>query len=91
MGDETAAGPAHPAGAKSLLRFQSDGRYSSQNKFPAFTGELPNGDQFYGFPSEKDALKIGKHNGGQVISSAEERKPYGAYPQDGSGSLHVPA
>ncbi len=32
----------------------------------------------------KDALKIGKHNGGQVISSAEERKPYGAYPQDGS-------
>ena len=64
--------------------FQSDGRYSSQNKFPAFTGELPNGDQFYGFPSEKDALKIGKHNGGQVISSAEERKPYGAYPQDGS-------
>jgi N-methyl-L-tryptophan oxidase len=48
--------------------FQSDGRYSSQNKFPAFTGELPNGDQFYGFPSEKDALKIGKHNGGQVIS-----------------------
>ena len=64
--------------------FQSDGRYSSQNKFPAFTGELPNGDQFYGFPSEKDALKIGKHNGGQVISSAEERKPYGAYAQDGS-------
>ena len=64
--------------------FQSDGRYSAQNKFPAFTGELPNGDQFYGFPSEKDALKIGKHNGGQVISSPEERKPFGAYPQDGS-------
>lgn len=35
-------------------------------------------------PRKKDALKIGKHNGGQVISSAEERKPYGAYPQDGS-------
>ncbi|MBW4191463.1 N-methyl-L-tryptophan oxidase [Enterobacter bugandensis] len=64
--------------------FQSDGRYSAQNKFPAFTGELPNGDQFYGFPSEKDALKIGKHNGGQVISSPEERKPFGACPQDGS-------
>lgn len=64
--------------------FQSDGRYSAQNKFPAFTGELPNGDQFYGFPSEKDALKIGKHNGGQIISAPEERKPYGAYPQDGS-------
>jgi N-methyl-L-tryptophan oxidase len=45
---------------------------------------LPNGDQFYGFPSEKDALKIGKHNGGQAISSPEERKPFGAFPQDGS-------
>ena len=56
--------------------FQSDGRYSTQNKFPAFTGELPNGDQFYGFPSDKDALKIGKHNGGQIISSPEERKPW---------------
>ena len=64
--------------------FQSDGRYSAQNKFPAFTGELPNGDQFYGFPSEKDALKIGKHNGGQAIASPDERKPFGACPQDGS-------
>jgi len=64
--------------------FQADGRYSHQNHFPAFTGELPDGDQFYGFPSEKDALKIGKHNGGQVISSPEERKPFGAYPGDGS-------
>lgn len=37
-----------------------------KNKFPAFTGELPNGDQYYGFPAENDALKIGKHNGGQL-------------------------
>lgn len=64
--------------------FQSDGRYSSQNTFPAFTGELPDGDQFYGFPSVNDALKIGKHNGGQPISSPEARKPFGACPQDGS-------
>ncbi|QLR42671.1 N-methyl-L-tryptophan oxidase [Enterobacter sp. RHBSTW-00994] len=64
--------------------FQADGRYSTQNHFPAFTGELPNGDQFYGFPSEKDALKIGKHNGGQPITSPEDRKPFGTYPQDGS-------
>jgi N-methyl-L-tryptophan oxidase len=92
--------------------FQSDGRYSAQNKFPAFTGELPNGEEREGFwavlragakrlallrwgddlpavvfsnlESEKDALKIGKHNGGQVISSPEERKPFGACPQDGS-------
>ncbi|MCI1898089.1 MAG: N-methyl-L-tryptophan oxidase [Enterobacter sp.] len=68
--------------------FQADGRYSTQNKFPAFTGELPNGDQFYGFPSEKDALKIGKHNGGQNIHSPEERKPFGAYPSDGSEAFN---
>jgi N-methyl-L-tryptophan oxidase len=68
--------------------FQADGRFSTQNKFPAFTGELPNGDQFYGFPSEKDALKIGKHNGGQIISSPEERKAFGALPGDGSEAFN---
>jgi len=64
--------------------FQADGRYSSKNRFPAFTGELPNGDQFYGFPAENDALKIGKHNGGQLISTPQERKPFRALPGDGS-------
>lgn len=64
--------------------FQADGRYSSKNRFPAFTGELPNGDQFYGFPAEKDELKIGKHNGGQLIASQQERVPFGAVASDGS-------
>lgn len=64
--------------------FQADGRYSQKNNFPAFTGELPNGDQFYGFPAVDDALKIGKHNGGQVINSPEERKAFGAVATDGS-------
>ncbi|MDY1038412.1 N-methyl-L-tryptophan oxidase [Lelliottia sp. CFBP8978] len=68
--------------------FQADGRFSTQNKFPAFTGELPNGDQFYSFPSEKDALKIGKHNGGQIISSPDDRKPFGANPGDGAEAFH---
>jgi hypothetical protein len=45
---------------------------------------LPNGDQFYGFPSEKDALKIGNTTAGRIISEPEERKPFGAYPTDGS-------
>ncbi|STT85773.1 N-methyl-L-tryptophan oxidase [Klebsiella pneumoniae] len=49
--------------------YQADGRYSSKNHFPAFTGELPNGDQYYGFPAEDNELKIGKHNGGQPIST----------------------
>lgn len=64
--------------------YQADGRYSTSNHFPAFTGELPNGDQFYGFPAENNELKIGKHNGGQVINSPSERKPFGAVHTDGA-------
>ena len=76
--------PVQPV-RKVFAWYQADGRYSVKNKFPAFTGELPNGDQFYGFPSEKDALKIGKHNGGQTIASPEGSQTFfGAYPQDGS-------
>jgi N-methyl-L-tryptophan oxidase len=68
--------------------FQADGRYSSKNNFPAFTGELPNGDQYYGFPAEDNELKIGKHNGGQLISSEEERKPFAAVATDGSEAFN---
>lgn len=64
--------------------YQADGRYATDNRFPAFTGELPNGDLFYGFPAENNALKIGKHNGGQVISTPAERKPFGAVHSDGA-------
>lgn len=63
---------------------QADGRYSSKNNFPAFTGELPNGDQYYGFPAENDALKIGKHNGGQPITEPSRRTPFGTIPGDGT-------
>lgn len=68
--------------------FQADGRYSAKNNFPAFTGELPNGDQYYGFPAEDNELKIGKHNGGQLISEPGERKPFGAVASDGSESFN---
>ncbi|EIX7808909.1 N-methyl-L-tryptophan oxidase [Salmonella enterica] len=64
--------------------FQADGRYSAKNCFPAFTGEMPNGDQYYGFPAENDELKIGKHNGGQLIQTQEERKPFAAVASDGA-------
>ena len=53
--------PVQPV-RKVFAWYQADGRYSVKNKFPAFTGELPNGDQYYGFPAENDAFKIGKHN-----------------------------
>lgn len=68
--------------------YQADGRYSRKNNFPAFTGELPNGDQYYGFPAEDNALKIGKHNGGHVIDSPEQRKPFGAVATDGSEAFN---
>lgn len=64
--------------------FQADGRYSSRNHFPAFSVELPNGDRFYGFPAENNALKIVKHNGGQKIDSSEQCKPFGGCAGDGS-------
>ena len=67
--------------------FQADGRYSRKNNFPAFTGELPNGDQFYGFPAVENELKIGKHNGGQPISTPQERVAFGAVASDGSESF----
>ncbi|MDR8470375.1 N-methyl-L-tryptophan oxidase, partial [Acinetobacter baumannii] len=67
--------------------YQADGRYSSKNHFPAFTGELPNGDQYYGFPAEDNELKIGKHNGGQPISMPQERVAFGAVASDGSESF----
>lgn len=75
--------PVEPV-RKVFAWFQADGRYSSKNHFPAFTGELPDGNQYYGFPAENDELKIGKHNGGQRISSPQERKPFGSIATDGS-------
>jgi len=63
---------------------QADGRYSENNKFPAFTVETPDGNQFYGFPAENNAIKIGKHNGGQPIDAPEQRKAFGAVAEDGS-------
>ncbi|VEA04178.1 sarcosine oxidase [Salmonella enterica subsp. salamae] len=75
--------PVQPV-RKVFAWFQADGRYSAKNRFPAFTGEMPNGDQYYGFPAENDELKIGKHNGGQLIQSQEERKPFAAVASDGA-------
>lgn len=78
--------PVQPV-RKIFAWFQADGRYSVKNNFPAFTGEMPNGDQYYGFPADDNALKIGKHNGGQVIASEDERVPFGSVSTDGSESF----
>ncbi|MEJ4043511.1 N-methyl-L-tryptophan oxidase [Erwinia sp. SLM-02] len=63
---------------------QADGRYSENNKFPAFTAEMPDGIHYYGFPADNNAIKIGKHEGGQPIDAPEQRKPFGSVAADGS-------
>lgn len=62
---------------------QADGRYSENNRFPAFTAQTPDGSQYYGFPSEDNELKVAKHNGGQLIDSPEQRVAFGRIPGDG--------
>lgn len=78
--------PALPITAvrKVFIWHQADGRYAHDNKFPAFTAELSDGSQYYGFPAEGDELKIGRHDGGQPINSPSERKPFGAVATDGA-------
>ncbi|KQN56690.1 N-methyl-L-tryptophan oxidase [Erwinia sp. E602] len=63
---------------------QADGRYSENNRFPAFAVQMPDGDHYYGFPADNNAIKIGKHQGGQPISSPEQRTPFGSVREDGS-------
>jgi len=63
---------------------QADGRYSENNKFPAFTVEMADGTHYYGFPSDNNALKVGRHDGGQLIDQPEQRKAFGAFAEDGS-------
>lgn len=63
---------------------QADGRYSENNQFPAFTARMPDGSQYYGFPADNNALKLGRHDGGQLIDQPEQRKPFGSVPTDGT-------
>lgn len=63
---------------------QADGRYSENNQFPAFTVEMQDGIHYYGFPADNNAIKIGRHEGGQPIDSPEGRKPFGSMAEDGS-------
>ncbi|MDE8555421.1 N-methyl-L-tryptophan oxidase [Pantoea vagans] len=64
--------------------YQADGRYSENNKFPGFTVEMADGSQFYGFPADNNALKVGRHDGGQLMQQPEDCKPFGAVAADGS-------
>ena len=60
---------------KVFARYQADGRYSENNKFPGFTVEMEDGSQYYGFPADNNELKIGRHDGGQPMATGEARRP----------------
>lgn len=64
--------------------FQADGRYSENNHFPGFSIELDDGSQYYGFPAQDNALKAGRHDGGQPLSLNQPRPPFGSIARDGS-------
>jgi N-methyl-L-tryptophan oxidase len=67
---------------------QADGRYSVNNRFPAFTVEAQDGNHYYGFPADNDGLKVGKHDGGQPMETPEQRKPFGSFTTDGTEVFH---
>lgn len=69
---------------KVVAWFQSDGRFSHHTHFPAFTAQLADGSQYYGFPAEDDQLKVARHDGGQPLNEATECLPFGQFPSDGS-------
>jgi len=64
--------------------YQADGRYSENNQFPGFTVEMPDGSHFYGFPADNNALKVGRHDGGQPMQTPADRKPFGSIAADGN-------
>ncbi len=61
---------------------ETDGRYDRADGFPGFASVMADGKMFYGFPAEDGLLKVGQHTGGQVISSPEERLPFGDVASD---------
>ncbi|WP_294912697.1 N-methyl-L-tryptophan oxidase [Tatumella sp. UBA2305] len=64
--------------------FQADGRYSENNHFPGFSIELDDGSQYYGFPAQDNALKVGRHDGGQPLLLEKPRPIFGSDSRDGS-------
>lgn len=61
---------------------QADNCYGEKDSYPGFIGVFRDGSNYYGFPANDNALKIGKHNGGQPINDKEERTPFGTHADD---------
>ena len=79
-GESAVAAAADYAIAQGILRHQADGRYSVNNRFPAFTVEAQDGTHYYGFPADNDGLKVGKHDGGQPMAAPSSVNPSVATP-----------
>ncbi|XPE66326.1 FAD-dependent oxidoreductase [Shigella flexneri] len=75
--------PVQPV-RKVFAWYQADGRYSVKNNSRRLPVNCPMAINIMVFRQKNDALKIGKHNGGQVIHSADERVPFAEVVSDGS-------
>ncbi|MCF9046679.1 N-methyl-L-tryptophan oxidase [Acinetobacter nectaris] len=60
----------------------SDQKLSEEKGFPAFAIQLKNSATYYGFPAKNGQIKIGRHDGGQNISTLNENSEYGTYTND---------
>lgn len=75
--------PVHPL-RKVCSWYQADGRYATTNKFPTLQVMLADGECYYGFPAEKDEIKIAKASGGQPLQSPNQQLGYSQVTGDGS-------
>ncbi len=80
--------PVQPV-RKVFTWFQADGRYGESAHFPAFTIDLGQEGQFYGFPAQNASLKLARHDGGQPLTVAQQPAAFGQIPSDGSECLPV--
>lgn len=67
---------------KTFAWFDVDGNYYNEHSFPAFAFQLSD-SIFYGFPSINGAgLKVGRHDGGEMINPDQDKPPFGEVPGD---------
>jgi len=63
---------------KTFAWYDVPAAYQESHGFPGFTAETADGI-YYGFPDSGDGLKVGRHDGGEIMRTAAERYPYGHY------------
>lgn len=67
---------------KTFAWFDADSSRFGQTAFPGFSMSSELG-QFYGFPDLENAgLKVGRHDGGQILDADASIAPFGAYAED---------